>query len=155
MMMSGRSSKLTGAFLLSVVVIFAVLVSECLSSRVQPDYRGDVTYAYLENDISENILLYFHCYSSETDFGDHTLTYGHEFIWSFRIDAFFTTKYWCDMRFDTEEGKRIQGGFDVYMAKRDYKQCENECHYSVRKDGLYRRKYEDNIFSYDLLYGWP
>ncbi|KAI3963659.1 hypothetical protein MKW98_021899 [Papaver atlanticum] len=154
MMMSGRRSKLTGAFLLSVVVIFAALVSEC-SSREQPERYADITTVFLVNDISVKTLLNYHCYSSETDFGNKTLAYEHEFLWRFRINFTLSTKFWCDMRFYTEEGTLIQGGYHVYKARREYHICGNECYFDVRRDGLYRRRYEDYTFYFDLVYSFP
>ncbi|MCL7027743.1 hypothetical protein MKW94_010454 [Papaver nudicaule] len=152
----------TSAFILSVVVIFSVLVSECSSSRVQPDSWGrfDKTHVYLRNEISEKVVFHNHCYSSETDFGDHSLTYGQEFTWSFRVNFWASTKYWCDMWFDTEEGVHIKGGFHVYKAQRDSDLCSNNCHYSARRDGVYLLRNPEirrgnGTVSYELLYKWP
>ncbi|XP_026430926.1 S-protein homolog 24-like [Papaver somniferum] len=157
MMMSGRNNKLTGALLLLVAVIFAVLVlSEC-SSRVLQDAHWDKTTVFLKNDISEKVLFNFHCYSSETDFGNHSLTYGHEFIWRFTVNLFGSTKYWCDMWFESEEGQRIQGGYHIYKATRDIDLCETDCHYSVRRDGVYVYKTTGwkNETGYVSLFKWP
>ncbi|KAI3963658.1 hypothetical protein MKW98_021898 [Papaver atlanticum] len=153
MMMGSRRRKLTSAFLLSAVVIFAALVSEC-SSREHPQGYADITTVNLVNDISEKTLLNFHCYSSETDFGNQTLTYGHEFFWTFRINLLWTTKFWCDMSFHTEEGILVEGGYHVYKA-REYHKCGNDCHYYVRRDGVYRRRYEDYTFYFDRVYQFP
>ncbi|MCL7033326.1 hypothetical protein MKW94_014376 [Papaver nudicaule] len=155
MMMSGSNCKLTGVFLLSMVVIVAVLVSEC-SSRVEPDSRFGDTWVTIKSDISENVLFNLHCYSSETDFGDHTLAYGQEFRWRFKINLFVSTKYWCDMWFDTEQGTHVQGGYTIYKANRDFNRCENDCRYSIRRDGVYQHVQEDYTGGHDdLIYPWP
>ncbi|XP_026398669.1 S-protein homolog 24-like [Papaver somniferum] len=154
MMMSGSSGKLTGA-LLSVVVIFAVIVPEG-SSRVLPNTMLDDSLVTVKNDIAEKISCELHCYSSETDFGDHTLAYGQEFSWKFKINALRTTKYWCDMWFVTEEGVDFKGGYTIYKANRDYYRCANDCHYYIRMDGVYQHVLEDYTEGHDeLIYPWP
>ncbi|MCL7022860.1 hypothetical protein MKW94_029389 [Papaver nudicaule] len=139
------SRKLRCVSLFSVV-IFAVFVSEC-SSILDPIHASVMNY------ISEGVELHIHCQSKDTDFGDHTLSYGDEFTWNFRINLFRSTLYWCNMWWNDVDGKLVQGTYDMYKAKRDWDRCGNECHFYVRKDCVlgYIKEKED----FECVYSWP
>ncbi|MCL7029034.1 hypothetical protein MKW94_025467 [Papaver nudicaule] len=132
------------------MVIFAGFVSQCSSNDAEP------VHVSVKNDISEGVELHIHCKSKDTDFGDHTLSYGAEFAWKFRINILFSTLYWCNMSWaDHVDGKYVyvQGSYDIYNAKRDWDKCENKCHFSVRKDCIYG--YDKAKGALECVYRWP
>ncbi|KAI3989558.1 hypothetical protein MKX01_035641 [Papaver californicum] len=148
MMKINSCRKLKCVQLISVV-IFAVLVSEC-SSQIAV---FKPIHASIKNDISGGVELNIHCKSKDTDFGDHKLAYGAEFAWKFKMNFIGTTLYWCKMWWTDVDGKYVEGTCDMYKAGRDWDRCENQCHFSVRKDGVYgyfKKKHAD-----ELVYPWP
>ncbi|KAI3934589.1 hypothetical protein MKX01_034043 [Papaver californicum] len=140
--MKMTSSKLK---CVSLLLIFAVLVGECSAQRS----KWDNIHASITNDISEGVQLKINCKSKDTDFGDHYLTHGAEFAWVFKINIFETTLYWCNMWVNDV----YKGSYDMYKAKRDWRRCENECHFYARRDGVYGFIKEKGDF--ELVYPWP
>ncbi|KAI3902932.1 hypothetical protein MKW92_014780 [Papaver armeniacum] len=149
MMMTTTTRMLRCVSVVSIV-IFAVLVSECSSQRSV----FDPIHVSIKNDIGHGVELNTWCKSKNTDFGHHRLTYGAEFRWKFKINFWHTTLYWCKMWWTDVNGKYTEGSYAIYKAKRDWDKCENECHFSARRDGIYRKEmYNDD--AYDLVYSWP
>ncbi|MCL7048702.1 hypothetical protein MKW94_017423 [Papaver nudicaule] len=131
------SRKLKCLSLFSSMVVFAVLATECSSQRTVPLGSWDPVHVSVANDISEGVELHIHCRSKEDDLGEHTLTYGNQFDWKFRIDLFVRTLFSCNMSWTDVDGKLVRGGYAMYNAERDWYRCENQCHFSVRKDCVY------------------
>ncbi|KAI3987442.1 hypothetical protein MKX01_042446 [Papaver californicum] len=148
MMMITTSRKLKCVSMVTMV-IFAVLVSECSSQRS----IWDPVHASIKNDLSQGVELNIWCKSKNTDFGHHRLAYGAEFDWKFKINFLHTTLYWCKMWWTDVDGRYVEGSYAIYKAARDWEKCENECHYSVRKDGVYGSNKDSDV--YDLVYSWP
>ncbi|KAI3889848.1 hypothetical protein MKW92_033444 [Papaver armeniacum] len=147
-MMMITTSRMLRCVTLVSMVIFAVLVNECSSQHT--DY--DPIHASIKNDIAQGVELNAWCKSKNTDFGHHRIAYGDQFLWNFKINFWYTTLYWCKMWWTDVDGKYTEGSYAIYKAKRDWDKCENECHYSVRRDGIYQSiKGTD---AYGLVYSW-
>ncbi|KAI3944542.1 hypothetical protein MKW92_049871 [Papaver armeniacum] len=143
------TSRMLRCVSLASIVIFAVLVSEC-SSRPTV---WKPTHVSVKNDIAQGVELNAWCKSRDTDFGQHRIAYGEEFAWKFKINIWFTTLYWCKMWWTDVNGTYTEGSYAIYTAKKDWYKCQNECHYSVRRDGIYQNNKDND--AYDLVYPWP
>ncbi|MCL7046777.1 hypothetical protein MKW94_020701 [Papaver nudicaule] len=137
------SHNLKYVSILFTMMVFTVLVRECSSQRI---------HASVTNEISEGVELHIHCKSKDTDFGDHTLINGAKFSWNFKINIFVTTLYWCNMSWTNVDGKYVQGSYNMYVARRDWKRCENYCHFYVRKDCVYGYIRKKGAFK--CVYSW-
>ncbi|KAI3858792.1 hypothetical protein MKW92_029414 [Papaver armeniacum] len=109
------------------------------------------TRVALTNELSPNTTLTFHCKSADDDLGERSLAFDTAWGWSFRINFFDTTLYWCNFWWE-DNGKPRQEGFQIYKAKRDFKRCRYFCRYDVRSDGIYG--FTGGMEPY-LLYKWP
>ncbi|XP_024021685.1 S-protein homolog 5 [Morus notabilis] len=88
------------------------------------------------------VYITVHCASKDTDLGTHKLTFGGNFHWSFNVNFWRTTLFYCDKSWDN-----VKGHFDVFMAKRDTHRCaEDECFWEVKKDGLYLYIWEHDAY---------
>ncbi|KAL7177467.1 hypothetical protein ACSBR2_030764 [Camellia fascicularis] len=81
--------------------------------------------------------LTLRCQSRDDDLGTHILNFGEDFQWSFRINVFYTTSFFCHFWWGSK-----QQSFDVffYYTLGDY--CKSPtgiytCYWRVRTDGFY------------------
>ncbi|KAI3859458.1 hypothetical protein MKX03_010494 [Papaver bracteatum] len=92
------------------------------------------------NNLSPNIMLNFHCKSVDDDLGERSLAFDTTWDWSFYVNFFDTTLYWCNLWWVDDN------------AKRDMKRCHHYCRYEIRSDGVYG--FTGGMEPY-LLYKWP
>ncbi|KAF9624588.1 hypothetical protein IFM89_012010 [Coptis chinensis] len=133
-----HGSKLTQ--LLLVAVMF--LLWECSSVSGQRWISQIKTTVSVWNQLSENSTqhtgLYLHCKSADDDLGPHVLGVGQEFKWKFYVNIWETTLFWCYMAWIDTDGRQVQGSFDVYKAKRDYRKSGyHYCPRYVKRRGIY------------------
>ncbi|XP_024195692.1 S-protein homolog 5, partial [Rosa chinensis] len=79
--------------------------------------------------------LIVHCKSKNDDLGDHTLWINQEFRWYFGLNFWFTTLFYCNFKWDSQE-KHI----DVFNTPDESPlECmENEeCFWKVTEDGFF------------------
>ncbi|XP_073121395.1 S-protein homolog 5-like [Henckelia pumila] len=88
-------------------------------------HRTDV--AIVNQIQSENITI--HCYTSDDDIGTHVLSFDQNISWSFEVNFFLTTKFYCD--FTTDSGR---GNYAVYDRKLEIR-CDEKCVWNVRERG--------------------
>ncbi|OVA10710.1 Plant self-incompatibility S1 [Macleaya cordata] len=129
---NNKSSRGLQSASILVLVIFAVLVSECSSLSIWPRVRVSIV-----NDLANKSMLTIHCKSRDDDLGEHKLDFGQDFHFKFTINLSFTTLFWCSMSWTDSNGHLIQGTFDTYKANRDWLLCRKNCIYPVRQDGVY------------------
>ncbi|KAM6565496.1 hypothetical protein CsatA_024624 [Cannabis sativa] len=104
---------------------------------------------YIINFLDVNTTLSVHCKSADDDLGTHIVSYGDNFNWSFNINFFRTTLFYCDM--STSKGD-LKGHFVVFDAQK-YDCHDNKCYWKVSQSGLYLFNYLHN--EYELQYSWP
>ncbi|KAK9999192.1 hypothetical protein SO802_018795, partial [Lithocarpus litseifolius] len=71
-----------------------------------------------------------HCQSKDDDLGNITLKNGDEIEWSFSLNFWGTTLFYCDVQWEN-----LNYHFDVYSNKRDHKRCYSECHWMISDYG--------------------
>ncbi|KAI3853431.1 hypothetical protein MKX03_037392 [Papaver bracteatum] len=118
------------------------------------DIRTHKKTVTVENYIDPNIALTIHCWSSDDDFGFHTLYYRQTFQWRFKVNLFASTKFVCDSSwYDPNEKSNHAMRFTAYEALRDWnKHCKNDCFWLIVRDGGYYGDApefpQDKMFSY-------
>ncbi|KAI3925382.1 hypothetical protein MKX01_015083 [Papaver californicum] len=159
--MSSRSSSLVLAS--AVTIFFFTFLTLSLFCAQPVDGEGILKHkktVTVKNDIGDpKIALKIHCWSSDDDFGEHTLYHKQIFYWRFNVNLWYTTKFVCDSSwYEYDSGKHYNAvHFTAYSANRDWKYyCKNDCVWSIREDGGY---YGDasassefpskNMFSYE------
>ncbi|KAH7521862.1 hypothetical protein FEM48_Zijuj07G0077000 [Ziziphus jujuba var. spinosa] len=101
------------------------------------------------NYLGKNAILNLHCQSKDDDLGAHDLPYTDSFNWSFNVNIWKTTLYYCDMG----SGDLI-GHFDIFVAKRDMNRCgDDKCVWRVNRDVLYL--YIKDVDDYVCQFDWP
>ncbi|KAI8537897.1 hypothetical protein RHMOL_Rhmol09G0059700 [Rhododendron molle] len=80
--------------------------------------------------------LRIHCRSGDDDLGYHDLKTGEDFHWSFRLNFFSTTRFYCHFWWDSKDKS-----FDVFyyytVADKCQKQRPFTCYWIVRPEGFY------------------
>ncbi|XP_062104471.1 S-protein homolog 29-like [Humulus lupulus] len=128
----------------SIVVMVLALSLLCMnSSCVSAKYQ-----VFITNFLDVNTTLSIHCQSADDDLGTHLLSYGANYNWSFNVNLFRTTLFYCDMT----RGDKVSGHFDVFDAQKH--DChDHKCYWDVSKTGLYLFNYRLN--KYEFQYAWP
>ncbi|PIA62067.1 hypothetical protein AQUCO_00200210v1 [Aquilegia coerulea] len=99
-------------------------------------YLGRVR-VYVNNLIAPNKMMDIHCKSKDDDLQLQTLAYGQNQTWSFKVNFWGTTLFWCGMGWKDDTGRYLQGSFKIYEYMRDYSKCDGICVWNAQKDGLY------------------
>ncbi|KAI3834729.1 hypothetical protein MKX03_013982 [Papaver bracteatum] len=154
-------SKSSFLVLGSASAIFSTLVILslfCAQSVDGFDAVWNTKTVTVQNDIDPNIAFKIHCRSSEDDFGEHMLYHRQSFYWRFNVNFLQTTKFKCDSSwYDPNEKKNHKMEFYAYYTKKHYNRyCLDDCFWSIRRDGGYYGKSEDDkefpfkkMFSYE------
>lgn len=72
------------------------------------------------NKLVENIDLTVHCKSKDNDLGIHVLHYGQSISWSFGLNYFGETRFYCSFQWN---GGKLHW-FDIYVERRDIGTCK-------------------------------
>ncbi|KAL0561703.1 hypothetical protein IC582_002143 [Cucumis melo] len=100
-----------------------------------------------------NDTLSVHCKSKDDDLGPHNLlSIGAEFQWSFKINVWRTTLYWCLLH-----KPNADVSFDAFWVERKhiwlFYRCMNQnCIWIAKDDGIYLRNNPDNFD--ELIHNW-
>ncbi|KAG5578401.1 hypothetical protein H5410_058535 [Solanum commersonii] len=73
----------------------------------------------LVNLLSDGIPMTLHCHSYDNDLGQSILEEDDEVNWSFRVNFWGTTLFYCDVRWESDGS--IWHHFNAYDADRDYR----------------------------------
>ncbi|XP_042477633.1 S-protein homolog 2-like [Macadamia integrifolia] len=122
---------------LKFVLVLAFTLALSKAYIVEGKYSIDVRWApkytvHVINDLGQNQELNIHCKSKDDDLGPHTLMFGQEFSWTFQVNFFKTTLFWCNMQWGN-----TQGSFEIFNAKTDKAYGGKPYYRKVRKDGIY------------------
>lgn len=112
-------------------------------------HRGDeqkfVRIANLLKSRKIEFNLTIHCKSKDDDLGIHVLGYNKYFEWTFFINIWGTTLFFCGLNW-----RDASKTFDAYKVKRDKNRC-NRCLWVAKNDGVYG--YTDSGQN-DIKLGW-
>lgn len=104
---------------------------------------------HVVNGLSNGQTLFVHCKSKDNDLGEHNLNSGTEFNWTFRVNLWNTTLFWCYLH--KPDGK--SASFDVFWVEKKsiwlfYRCYHSNCIWTAKDDGIYLR---DNPVQRDIL----
>ncbi|KAF3457607.1 hypothetical protein FNV43_RR02265 [Rhamnella rubrinervis] len=89
-----------------------------------------------------------HCQSADNDLGVHYLGYGEAVSWSFNINIWDTTLFFCDIVW----GRLAKAHIDVFTAENRFN-CRNvECNWLILPKGFYLYDFESH--KYHFKYVW-
>ncbi|KAK3006731.1 hypothetical protein RJ639_017407 [Escallonia herrerae] len=89
-------------------------------------------HLHVINRLGNGRVLNVHCQSSDDDLGYQSLEDGSETTWSFSINFWGTTLFFCDVQWDG----LVWYHFDAFDAVRDHGRCRSECRWMINRDGL-------------------
>lgn len=105
-------------------------------------------YVHVVNGLSPGRMLFVHCKSKDDDIGQHNLAVGDEISWSFTINFFSTTLFWCYTRTDHQHAT-----FKVYWVRPWLDdRCNKNCIWTAKDDGFYLRNVPKN--QDELIHKW-
>ncbi|MCL7046657.1 hypothetical protein MKW94_003816 [Papaver nudicaule] len=142
------SALVSAKFFLIVLTIFFGFssVTNAFGSHEFP------TKVILRNELSPNITLTYHCKSADDDLGERSLAFKGEWLWSFFVNFWDTTLFWCNFWWVEDNGNPRHESFQIYKAKRDMRRCGAYCWRLVRSDGIYGLTGGGESY---LLHKWP
>ncbi|KAK9755483.1 hypothetical protein RND81_01G028800 [Saponaria officinalis] len=119
--------------LILILVLALVLVVAQSNNVTNCEFMKYIVHVV--NDLPNNEALKVHCKSKDTDLGEHILGTSQEVNWSFRVNVFCTTLYYCDMQWSKAHGRfNVFEGIDADLTKAcNYKDCS----WRVRVDGVF------------------
>ncbi|KAF8388343.1 hypothetical protein HHK36_027009 [Tetracentron sinense] len=125
-----------------VILLLAMALSE--SSVVLGEY-----HVHIVNGLGNNNILNVHCQSKDNDLGWHALAKGEDFHWSFNMNFFKSTLFFCFMQW-----KEVKGSFKVFSNDMGLNTvCPGSvCTYRADENGL--SFYNNSSKTYELLYEW-
>lgn len=98
-------------------------------------------HVHVINRLGDNKPMNIHCQSNDDDLGYQKVEDGSETTWSFSVNFWGTTLFYCDVQWGDSGWKH----FDAYDADRDYDhRCRSECRWMISEEGwLYGYNQED------------
>ncbi|WRX21153.1 Plant self-incompatibility S1 - like 10 [Theobroma cacao] len=122
------------------VVLFSLLLEAALVAGKR--------HVHLISLVGAGDSITVHCASGDDDLGVHVLSGdGQEFQWSFRVNIFRTTLFYCDVSWRDIPDFH----FDAYDDKRDRYECSN-CLWLFAPEGIYR--WSDELQTWDFRFPW-
>ncbi|KAL3536019.1 hypothetical protein ACH5RR_004480 [Cinchona calisaya] len=83
------------------------------------------------NGLGNGRIMSIHCQSRDDDLGNHILPDGHATEWSFRVNIWGTTVFYCDVTWIDSSMHH----FDAYSHRRDHNRCKRDCIWMIKDDG--------------------
>ncbi|KAF8114176.1 hypothetical protein N665_0040s0031 [Sinapis alba] len=111
---------------------FHLVITLCVGLSCAKFYEKDSVH--FNNSLNPNNVLKVHCISEQDDFGDHFLSLGQTYDFSF-YESIKKTKVDCDLwkgpdfRFHAKFRAYEGGGFIVHYGKKNF--------WDAREDGIY------------------
>ncbi|KAI3861843.1 hypothetical protein MKW92_003357 [Papaver armeniacum] len=134
-----------------VIVVFLMILFGFSSVTEGIGWYNFETSVIVKNALSPNVTLTYHCKSADDDLGERTLDFDASWHWTFHINFWETTLYWCNFSWD-DNGKPRKEGYQIFKAKRDYDRCGYYCRNDIHSDGVYAFNRDDEP---SLVYKWP
>lgn len=121
-----KSINYSGTLLLLVGIM---IMSHVAHARV---------HVYVMNSLGGGQCMKLHCRSKDDDLGAVVLEDDQEARWSFSVNVFGTTLFYCKVRWNNSA---YWYTFDAYSAGRDDWRCSSECRWVIANGG--------SLFGYD------
>ena len=125
--------------ILQAILLILLLESTLISAKAKKSVK-------IINTIEESEKLTAHCKSKDDDLGIHEIFFGKDIEWTFKVNFWRTTKYYCYMSWG---GKSL--AFDAYDYDRDYRYC-GSCIWKFQTKGAFSWNYDKLIW--DFRFPW-
>ncbi|CAK9141132.1 unnamed protein product [Ilex paraguariensis] len=117
-----------------------VLVESTIPSLAATKWRNSVASSLHDRRVRVSIVnrlgngrtMNIHCQSRDDDLGYLRIPDGYETEWSFNVNIWGTTLFYCDVQWGDSEWLH----FDAYSYKSDSGRCDTVCRWMVAEDGL-------------------
>ncbi|CAK7342113.1 unnamed protein product [Dovyalis caffra] len=129
-------------FVVALAAMMSLFISPCGGQVVVPVFQK--YNVHIVNGLSQNKTLLVHCKSKDDDLGVHNLAVGLEFRWSFKVNAFSTTLFWCYLGPSNDS----HAAFTAFKDKEkitDSCDDDNNCFWIAKDDGVYLRNIPGKI----------
>ncbi|XP_028785456.1 S-protein homolog 29-like [Neltuma alba] len=124
--MPRRFQQNIGLLILSAVLLW---LASSKSNGVDGFLMLAKTRVKVFNYLEHHQDLILHCRSEDDDLQPHRIGYGEHFEWSFRVNFFGRTQYYCSFQWP---GAALKW-FDIYIGWRDDKLCDT-CLWGIWED---------------------
>ncbi|KAG5578400.1 hypothetical protein H5410_058534 [Solanum commersonii] len=108
-------------YILFLLILPLIFGSRCLA-RVQ---------VHIINRLPDGMPMTLHCQSHDNDLGQLRLTGGDEASWTFSVNFWGTTMFYCDTQWDNSS---MTYRFVTYDASRDARRCQTECWWMISEE---------------------
>ncbi|XP_062177018.1 S-protein homolog 1-like [Alnus glutinosa] len=132
---------------MSYLAVLLLVLALCMSQPLIANAGKFVVH--VENGL-KNDILQAHCKSGDDDLGLQYISVNKEFQWSFGINFWQSTLFFCNMSW--VGGQRT---FDVFWVNNIFfrKYCPHyDCLWRAQEDGIYLFNYESS--EYEFQYKW-
>ncbi|GLT42334.1 hypothetical protein SLA2020_163370 [Shorea laevis] len=131
-----KQSTESYTFLLCLVVLFTSVFCRDTTLNTTLNYLTKY-HLHIVNELEDGKYLDVHCKSKNSDIGlQHLAPHGGNFVFSFRIDFFATTLFWCNFWHDN-----FHAAFKVFESSDEfvYGNCGGgpDCIWKVQDNGFY------------------
>lgn len=114
------------------VLVFLLALQFCMNQSVV-HAKVKVRVA---NELGNGQSMSLHCRSKDDDLGSVVLGDRQEMEWSFSVNFFGTTLFYCEVRWGLSSSSPSNWyTFDAYDADRDYARCRSECRWMISNEG--------------------
>ncbi|XP_052207326.1 self-incompatibility protein S1-like [Diospyros lotus] len=118
-----------------IILIILILAASFTLMLVSAEARVRVSVI---NRLGDGRKMQIHCRSSDDDLGLQKVDDGCGTAWSFAVNFWGTTLFYCDVKWEDHRGSESGGGwkhFDAYDAQKDFRRCSSECKWMISSDG--------------------
>ncbi|KAL0560232.1 hypothetical protein IC582_000632 [Cucumis melo] len=106
-------------------------------------------HIHIVNGLSKDQNLFVHCQSKDDDLGKINLSFGREFNWSFKVNFWDTTLFWCYLQKPNAESVSFEA---FWVEKKSiwlfYRCYDTNCIWTAKDDGIYLK---NNPINKDVL----
>lgn len=93
---------------------------------------------HVMNDLTHDQKLLVHCQSKDNNLGEHRVNVGSEYYWSFRINFWETTLFWCQLKKPNGQ----HASFEAFWVEKHsiwlyYRCLDSACYWHAKDDGIY------------------
>ncbi|KAF3436028.1 hypothetical protein FNV43_RR23120 [Rhamnella rubrinervis] len=112
-------------------------------------------HIHMINGLSGNQVWTVHCRSKNDDLGEHNITVGAEFTWTFKQNYWGTTLFWCNTRVANHQQHADFQAFwsgSKLLEKSCKKKTSRNCFWTAKDDGIYLKNIPAK--KDDLMHKW-
>ena len=120
--------------------------SSCCYLACQDSLSWGKNHVTVMNQLGNHRILSIHCHWRDDDLGFVVLPDGGEFEWTFSINFWDTTLFYCNVQWDQSRWHH----FDAYASEWDSDPCLIECNWMISKDGLLLN-YNPELRNWDVV----